>query len=243
MPLIEQRSVTHIRANERGAHSHTEGQLFLVQQGVVTVEIEGARWVMPPGCIGWVPPRIEHGAQVHGPMEGFSLYFQEEWSLSQMPGEPRIVRLTPLLTALIDAMRAKPKLALEHLTQYLAVFAHAFSAEPMQTLFLPMPRDLRLLRMSTAMLEQPDDATDLDGWAQRIGMAKRTLTRHFQAETGLSFVQWRQQMRLLIALERLARGTPVTTVALDLGYSSVSSFIAVFHRYLGATPRAYFTQN
>jgi AraC-like DNA-binding protein len=44
----------------------------------------------------------------------------------------------------------------------------------------------------------------------------------------------------LRALERLAAGDPVTTVALDLGYDSPSAFITMFRSRLGATPGRYF---
>ncbi|MGZ5257813.1 MAG: helix-turn-helix domain-containing protein, partial [Burkholderiales bacterium] len=35
-------------------------------------------------------------------------------------------------------------------------------------------------------------------------------------------------------------GTPVTTVALDLGYESASAFSSMFRRSLGIAPRAFF---
>jgi AraC-like DNA-binding protein len=56
----------------------------------------------------------------------------------------------------------------------------------------------------------------------------------------MSFGAWRQQMRLLRALEKLAAGEAVTTVALDLGYDSPSAFTAMFRRNLGAAPTRYF---
>jgi AraC-like DNA-binding protein len=56
----------------------------------------------------------------------------------------------------------------------------------------------------------------------------------------MTFGRWRQQLRLLTALERLSLGEPVTRVALDLGYASPSAFSAMFHRALGTTPSAYF---
>jgi AraC-like DNA-binding protein len=70
----------------------------------------------------------------------------------------------------------------------------------------------------------------------------RTLARLFRRETGLSFAAWRQQLRLLRALERLAAGEPVTAVALDLGYSGPSAFVAMFRRALGVSPGRYFRQ-
>ncbi len=240
MSLREIRPLIHAEAGEHQPHQHAEGQLFTVRSGVVSIEAGGGRWIMPTGCIAWVPPHASHGASVHGGMTGTSLYFAEDWSRAWMPAALKVVRLTPLLAALLEVLTsggdAPTDAVREH---YLAVFADAFTRQPPQTLFLPMPRDPRLLRMVTMLQAAPDDNTDLDGWAERIGMARRTLTRRFQAETGWSLAQWRQQLRLLGAMERLAAGETVTAVALGMGYASVSSFIAVFRRYTGATPRVY----
>ena len=41
------------------------------------------------------------------------------------------------------------------------------------------------------------------------------------------------------ALEMLAASTPVTTIALSLGYDNVSAFIAMFRRVHGVTPARY----
>ena len=67
----------------------------------------------------------------------------------------------------------------------------------------------------------------------------RTLARRFQSETGLSFGAWRQQARVLEAMGRLGGGAPVTEVAFDLGYESVSAFSAMFHRATGASPSQF----
>ena len=65
------------------------------------------------------------------------------------------------------------------------------------------------------------------------------LRRLFVKETGLTFGAWRQQARLLKALEWLAAGRPVTAIALDLGYESPSAFIAMFRRAFGVPPGRY----
>jgi methylphosphotriester-DNA--protein-cysteine methyltransferase len=64
----------------------------------------------------------------------------------------------------------------------------------------------------------------------------------FIAETGMTFRQWRRQARLVAAIERLARREPVTSVAFDLGYDSVSAFIEAFRKTFGVTPFRYFRQ-
>ena len=42
-----------------------------------------------------------------------------------------------------------------------------------------------------------------------------------------------------MALPRLAAGERVTSVAMALGYDNPAAFTSMFHRSLGASPRAY----
>ena len=93
--------------------------------------------------------------------------------------------------------------------------------------------------MRIAGIANPADTRDLDAWAKSVGASKRTLGRLFTAQTGMSFQAWRQQLRLLRALELLATGNNVTTIALELGYDNTSAFIAMFRRCLGTTPKRY----
>ncbi|MBA1367019.1 helix-turn-helix domain-containing protein, partial [Burkholderia gladioli] len=113
------------------------------------------------------------------------------------------------------------------------------AASPAQALGLPRPLDARLARIADALAADLSDTRRAEDWAHWAGIAPRTLSRRFLEETGMSFAQWRQQARVLRALERLAVGTPVTTIALELGYDNVSAFIEMFRRVLGVTPGKY----
>ena len=48
--------------------------------------------------------------------------------------------------------------------------------------------------------------------------------------------QWRQRLRVLLALPRLLAGETVIEVALSMGYDTPSAFIAVCKREMGVTP-------
>lgn len=79
----------------------------------------------------------------------------------------------------------------------------------------------------------------IDDWADKMAMSRRSFTRHFQRETGVSLSVWRQQACLFAAVPRLTEGEAVTSVALDLGYDSVSAFTTMFRRMLGVSPKFY----
>jgi AraC-like DNA-binding protein len=86
------------------------------------------------------------------------------------------------------------------------------------------------------LLRDPGDRRNLAQLGAAAGVSHRTLTRLFRAEMGMTFPQWRTQLRLHLALRLLAEGLPVTTVGRRCGWSTTSAFIDVFRRALEHTP-------
>lgn len=90
-----------------------------------------------------------------------------------------------------------------------------------------------------ALSAEPGDNRPLADWAARIHVSERTLARQFLRELGMSFGEWRLRLRFLRAIEALEAGTPIQSIAFDLGYSSASAFIAMFQRQAHCTPQQY----
>ena len=106
----------------------------------------------------------------------------------------------------------------------------------------PLPSEPRLAQACRTLLEQPSLEVGIDDMTRQVGMSRRTFTRLFRQQTGISFVEWRQQACLLAAVVRLGHGEAVTRVASDLGYSSPSAFSSVFRKVLGEAPSRYFAR-
>lgn len=227
-----------------GHHSHDTGQLFALREGLQVIETPSGRWVQPPGWIGWIAPRCAHAAQSFGATAGWSLHIDPTVA-GVLPDGPHVFAVTPLMQALIDrltSLDASEPLLEPRRARLVAVLIDELAASGKESLHLPMPQDKRLASMATALANDPALPDGIAEWADRIGMARRTLTRRFAAETGLSFAQWRQQARLLKAVELLSLKEPVTAVALTVGYSSVSAFIEAFRKHFGRTPTRFFEE-
>ena len=65
------------------------------------------------------------------------------------------------------------------------------------------------------------------------------VTQVFQQVEGLPLYQYQLRLRLAGALDLLARYDDLTTLALDLGFSSHSHFTATFRRVYGCSPSAF----
>ncbi|MEB5755933.1 AraC family transcriptional regulator [Citrobacter cronae] len=79
----------------------------------------------------------------------------------------------------------------------------------------------------------------LNQLSQRVGACEKTISRIFIRDTGMHYQHWRQQFRLLKAMEMLADGSPGSQVAQHLEFVSDSAFIAFFRQHTGTTPARF----
>jgi len=94
--------------------------------------------------------------------------------------------------------------------------------------------------VAQALAGHPAESQPVASICAAAGASKRTIERLFQRDLGTSLGKWRQQLRLLQAMQLLAAGAKVTHAALESGYSTPSAFISMFRKALGGTPASYF---
>jgi AraC-like DNA-binding protein len=221
-------------------HHHKRAQLIYASAGVTVVITDQASFVVPPQRAVWVPAGVEHEAHMRGHVSLRTLYVDPA-AHPDLPGTCRVIEVTDLLRELIiEACRMPVEYDVTGRDgRVMDLILTELTAMRTTPLDVPMPSHARLVRVCTAILRDPAQSDALDEWAESAGMGRRTFTRTFRRETGVSFATWRQNVRLMEALSRLAVGQPVTTVALDVGYNSPSAFTAMFRRAFGAAPTQY----
>lgn len=225
-------------------HAHERAQLVYASAGVMSVITDEASFTIPPQRGVWMPAGVRHEAYCRGHVSLRTLYVDPSVD-HRLPTTCQVLKVSNLLRELILEASTLPieyeldgrdgrlmQLILDEITQAAAC--------PVTALHIPMPQDPRLVRVCRAIMQDPSQHDDLDRWAESAGMGRRTFTRAFPRETGITFAVWRQQVRLAEALSLLSLGRSVTSVALDVGYNSPSAFTAMFQRAFGVAPSHYF---
>ena len=220
-------------------HAHPRYQVIYATEGVMRVDTRGETWVVPPMRALWMPPAMAHRVRASGRVKMRTLYIRPE-AVPRMPADCQVLPVTPLLRELIQRATELPVEYDEagpdgRLMQLILDELGTLARLPYN---LPMPRAEPLGKICARLVENPVAGTR-EQVAARHGMTGRTLDRRFQRELGMSFGDWCRRAALLRALAWFAEGRPVTAVALDLGYSSLSAFCAMFKRETGRTPREY----
>ncbi|WP_432720069.1 helix-turn-helix transcriptional regulator [Jeongeupia wiesaeckerbachi] len=234
-------SRNYAQGHDSGVHQHRQAQLVYACNGVMRVETAQGNWVLPPQRALWVPPQTPHRVMIASDAEMRTIYV-EPAATPGLPARCMVLEVSPLLRELILALTALPIRQDEG--GRASLIATLIIAElhelPTAPLHLPMPHDARLTRLCDYVLGRLDGEETLEQLADLAGASSRTLARRFRSETGLSFREWRQQARLIRALELLAQNEPLKRIAERLGYASQSAFSAMFHRTLGVEPSHYF---
>lgn len=222
------------------AHHHSRSQLLHALTGVVMVITGSGRWLVPPDHAMWIPAGVEHSVDTMGSVSMRSLYVTPD-ALAGAADRLRVVAMTDLMRSLLieTARPADADRGGERHRLLMALLLLELGNLPEMPLALPFPGEPRMAALCRRFVAAPDARATIEDWAGRLGMSRRSFTRAFHRETGLSLSVWRQQACLFAALPRLADGRPVTEVALDLGYDSVPAFTTMFRRMTGTTPGRY----
>ncbi|MBU2667799.1 AraC family transcriptional regulator [Actinoplanes bogorensis] len=227
-------------ATEWAPHSHPLHLLVWVRGGTLTSRIGNRLFTVPPGFGLWLPAGVVHGGRLTAAAELHEAFFAPERTPVAFAG-PTSITMTPLLEALLVRLAGPDLAAGERVRTEAVVFDVLEPAE--RPIALELPGDPRIDAIAEALLADPADERGLQEWAAELATSERTVTRAFREATGLSFAQWRQALRVHVALAMLSDGTDVRNVSERLGYSQPSTFIAAFRRVMRVTPGALHVRN
>ncbi|MFG2650549.1 AraC family transcriptional regulator [Streptomyces sp. NPDC048436] len=238
---------------EVDAHRHDEHQIVYGGRGVLAVTTDAGSWAAPATRALWIPAGTVHEHRAHG---------DTDLHLVGLPvavnplglDRPAVIEVAPLLRELIIAYTRQTELptdrsagrTADHATRRTAerrrlraVLLDQLRHSTERPVHVPAARDPRLVAVCAILRDNPAEGRTLARLGAATGVSDRTLTRLCRAELGMSFPQWRTQLRLHHALLLLAEDTPVTVVAHRCGWASTSAFIDVFRRAFGHTPGSW----
>ncbi|NED94026.1 AraC family transcriptional regulator [Phytoactinopolyspora alkaliphila] len=216
-------------------HRHDDHQIVYAAHGVLAITTDSGSWVAPANRAIWVPAGTVHAHQAHGDIELHLVGLPATENPAGL-NRPTVLSVTALFRELILAYTRSTGDDGPARERLLGVLLDQLRAAPHRPVHLPAPSDPRLVELCDMLRADPADSRTLAALGRQVGASERTLSRLFKADLGMTFPQWRTQLRLYRALVLLAEDAPVTAVAHACGWSSASAFIDAFRRAFGRTP-------
>lgn len=113
----------------------------------------------------------------------------------------------------------------------------ASESEQAPTGLLALAGHPRLAPAISAMFADPAKSWTMPDLARLCSMSRATFMRHFQDKLGRSAMEFLTDIRMSLAANELKKPTMTTeSVALSVGYQSVSAFRHMFAKWMGTTP-------
>ncbi|MFJ7243288.1 AraC family transcriptional regulator [Kitasatospora sp. NPDC098652] len=246
---------------------HARGHLVYAASGVLVLHTESATSIVPANRVAWTPAGFAHRHRAHGDTD-MRIVFLPPSLARLVPGRPAVFCVSGLAREVLLALTgprddghggagagggdagdgsgdagdgggAVPGYGRAARQRLLRVLVEELREADEEPLHLPHPRDDRLRAVEQILSEKPADATTLAGLGRQVGASARTLSRLLRDELGMTFYEWRTQLRVHHALVLLAEGHDVTHTAHACGWANPSGFIAAFTDLVGTTPGRY----
>jgi len=257
----------------RPAHFHAQTEFLLVQRGRATERVGRTLHTAHAGQLIWHLPGVEHQLvaassdceftvvqaepdQCSAIMRGFGAVARDETNASPT-SFAGWVRALGRLTAgrpVVEVKRSDRDLLLEacSVTSQSTTLRPEQSAHRLHVAFANAWRatlsdhdDRRLTSLvelaCCLLLEDP--SLDRPSICRALDVSESYLSRRFQLELGISFVEQRTRLRLVRFSTHVARDNRnYLEAALEAGFGSYSQLHRVFVRLAGIGPREYFAQ-
>ncbi|WP_439379139.1 AraC family transcriptional regulator [Amycolatopsis lexingtonensis] len=217
------------------AHAHDRGHLVYAARGVLSVHSGQGTSVVPANRVAWIPAGFRHHHRAHGHTD-MRIVFLPASLARLVPAHPAVFAASGLAREVLLALTGTREYDRAASARLRRVLVEELREAPEQPLQLPEPRDDRLRAVARVLYDDPADTTPLAELGRRSGASARTLSRLFRDELGMTFYEWRTQLRVHHALVLLAEGHDTTRVAHACGWANPSGFITAFTAIVGTTP-------
>ncbi len=223
-----------------GWHTHDFGQLISAKSGSMYVGTPERVLLLSPAMAVWIPPDTNHWMRYGSNNVMLYVDVNREEAV-RLGGMCRVVAMTPLLGSLLFAMVPEQTDLREHRHNDAlhAALRHELLNARDVPLTLAMPQDPRVRGLAQSALSNPGEVQSVEAWLAGAPASRKTVERIFISETGMPPLRWLCHARVLHAISLLAAGQKVTTVALEMGYESSSSFSYMFRQTLGESPSKF----
>ncbi len=227
-------------------HQHDKGQFLYCEGGIVYVKIGKDTFYLPARHYMWIPPHAVHSIHPNTPdVIMRNLYFPIFNTDNIFYKKVGIYPASGLvLEMLLFTNKWMGDITSEQKSDF--IIASAFKEILPQVsknslkLTLPLPTDERLKKIVQFLEDHMDSSITMKKITAEFGFSERSLSRLFQKDLQMTFVQYFTILRMLRALKLLIDGTfSIGEISNMVGYNSLPTFSNTFQKVIGVRPTDY----
>jgi len=217
-------------------HAHSKGQLSYIDNGVAYITVENQTFVVPSHYFFWIPIGIPHILRVSEKATSIqSIYF----GINEHVNFPFVNRLGiyPADELIIQMIKFSEKWSEQMILpgdegyiflQSMLQVIHPLTAKTVP-IILPITENEHLKKVLAYLANNIGENLTLKGVSAKFNTSERTLSRYFQTELKLSFLQYIKHLRIIKAIELLQKtNLSLAEIGNKVGYETLGAFSNTF---------------
>lgn len=226
-------------------HTHARSQLIYAEHGIMRLYTADRIYYIPSQHVAWIPEGLEHRVITESSNLIFRTLYMSCNELTHPFYEELKVFFADRLLREMISYTEKFDLATPVTDEEVAVLQAIKMILPERSgsgisLQLPVTELPQMQSVMDYIAERLDEKITTADLATQFAMSERSLSRLFQKELRMPFVQYMKLVRIVKAVEQLSMpGKNVTEVAYEVGYESMPSFSNNFLEIMGRRPNTF----
>lgn len=249
LPEIDNRPDSVFVMHERSEklipfHRHSKGQLSYVEGGLAYITTEDKTYIVPARHYFWIPQGMIHELRVGVFATALrSLYFYSaDDSANEFYGKLGIYSASELLIQMINYTERWDELHIgkgDHNFEFLIAIKNLLPTlnERSLPIMLPNTEHELMKKIMKYLQENIGHRLVIANVSQHFAMSDRSLSRLFQSQLRISFLQYVKTLRMITAIEMIVKTQKsISDIAFEVGYSTVASFSDTFFDFTSSRP-------
>jgi len=249
LPEIDKRKDTVFCMHEKSEkliplHKHTKGQLSYVEGGIAYITINYRTYVVPARHYFWIPKGMPHVLRIGNSATVLrSLYFYaHDDAENEFYSKLGIYPASELLIQMInytecwDGRHVSSK---DHNFEFMVALKKLLPDMNNKALpiILPFTDNEQMQAIIRYLNNNISEDISLKSISGRFNMSERSMSRLFQNNLQMSFLQYLKTVRMIKAIEMIVKThKPIGEIAFSVGYNTISSFSDTFQQFTNSRP-------
>ncbi|WP_205509940.1 helix-turn-helix domain-containing protein [Longitalea arenae] len=225
-------------------HKHSKGQLSYVEGGIAYITCDTRTYVVPAKHYFWIPRGMDHILRIgYSATVLRSLYFYAHDDAS----DPFYSKLGiyPASELLIQMINYTERWDGRHVSRKDENFEFLVALKKILPqlnnkalpIMLPTTDNEQLQRIIKYLEKNMAEKLTIKTVSSHFNISERTLSRLFQANMQMSFLQYLKTIRMVKAIELIVKTQrSISEIAYEVGYVTISSFSDAFQEFTHTRP-------
>lgn len=228
-------------------HTHEQGHILVVLDGMANVDIEHDSYFIPNGYFVWIPENTPHRISFDSTsIKILNIYYPHKTQYHKFYENVGVYSTPSILYHTLELVQDKTKSYSQTNWQYELLMTLNHTLPHIIETFdfklrIPTNNNPIIEKITKAIHHNYQNKITAEEICKEVGISERTMNRYMRKELNTSFLDYLRLYRILMSIKLMVnKKESISSIAYCVGYDSLTAFSNAFYRVTGKRPSHFF---